>query len=325
MNSKKWLIVSILCIAVGLVLLLVSGIRNTDDLDAIMTKAGAAETLEEKTVTVKEDFDRIAVRETSADVKLLPAGDGVCRVVFGENERVRYSVRVQGDTLTVTREDKSSVSFGTMFYTREIPLQIYLPEQSYRSLLIECDSGDVLPERGFSFETAQISTASGEIKLRDFQADELQIHTASGDARLEEIRAESLRAESASGDQELARVQIGKAAELSSASGEISLEDLEAGSLDVSCTSGEVRLEKVSCAGEIRVETTSGDIKLRSAAAGSFDLHSTSGDVEGTIRGTVDFIVDTNSGSVRTRGGVRGAAPCQVSTTSGDVDLEAGN
>ena len=342
MNSKKWLIVSVLCIAAGLVLLLASGIRNVDQLDSMMEKAGTAETLTEKTVTVTEDFDSIAVKETGADVKLLPSGDGSCRVVYGENERVRYSVKVTDKTLTVCREDKSG-GLVKAFYTREVPLQIYLPEQSYRSLLIDCAGGDVLPERGFSFDKAEINTASGEIKLKDFRAGELRIHTASGETELEELKAESLEAESGSGDQDLRRCSLGTLrlstssgeqnleqvtiageARLGATSGEITLEDVEAGSLEVSSSSGEIRLDRLSCAGAVKAETTSGNIKLRSAAAASFDLHSTSGDVEGSILGTVDFIVETLSGSVRTRGGVRGAAPCTVRTTSGDVELDAG-
>ena len=342
MNSKKWLIVSILCIAAGLILLLVSGVRNTGDLDSMMEHAGTEEALEEKTVTVTQDFDSIAVKEASTDVQLLPSGDGSCRVVYGENERVRYSVKVEGKTLTVSREDKGSVNFGITFYTREIPLQIYLPEQSYRSLLIESASGDVLPAPGFSWETAEISTASGDLKLQDFQADELQIRTASGEVNLDRVRAEKLRIESASGDQSLRDCKLGTLkletasgeidleeislageAELDSASGEITLKQVEAEALELNSHSGELRLERTSCAGMLRAETTSGEIRLKDAAAGSFELRSTSGDVEGNILGTVDFIVDTASGEVSTAGGVRGGAPCRVRTTSGDVDLKA--
>ena len=84
-----------------------------------------------------------------------------------------------------------------------------------------------------------------------------------------------------------------------------------------------MNLTRIVCDGAARVETTSGEITLQDAGAKSFELSANSGDVEGSVRGPVDFIVDSTSGDIHTSGGVRGAAPCRVSTTSGDVDLEA--
>lgn len=302
MKSKLWLFISILCIAVGLGLLFASGVRSGGDLRDVLSGAGYAESPTEKTYDVDERFSGVSVKDTSADVRLFLSPDGHCRVTCGESNRCHYTVKVEKDTLTIVRENEKSSS-GFILYTESIPLCIYLPEQSYRSLTVSCTSGDVSAEPGFSFDNAQFTLSSGDVELSDFAAKKLLISCTSGEVELDDIRADMLRAESSSGD--------------------IQVQNSSLGSLELSCTSGEVELTRVDCTGTAQVGTTSGDIRLQDLSAESFDLSSTSGDVKGSLRGSVDFSVETVSGSVRTRGGVRGAALCRVSTTSGDIELEA--
>lgn len=303
-KSKIWLIVSILCIIAGAAMLLCSGVRSGDDLGWFLQSAGAAEIQEEQSVEVTERFHSLRILSGSSDVKLLPSGNGDCRVVWGETEYSQCLVSVEDGTLTVTREELSHARRGLILYYKSLPLRVYLPAGSYEKLEILTTSGDVTAEGGFFFDAARVETASGDIRLPGFTAGELRLSSTSGEQRLEGCSVDG-------------------AAELSSGSGDIRLEDTGAGSLSVSGTSSEVRLANTVSAGSIRVETGSGDIRLRDVSAESFDLSSTSGDVKGSIRGSVDFIVDTGSGDIRTRGGVRGAGECRVRTGSGDVDLEA--
>lgn len=323
MKSKWWLFISILCIAVGLGLLLASGLRSGGDLEDILSGAGYAEHLTEKTYDVNENFHSLSVRESSADVRLLTAEDGRCRVVCGESERCSYRVSVESGTLTVVREDEGSGHIGISFSGESIPLRIYLPEQSYRALSVNCSSGDVETAAGFRFDQAKIGTSSGEITLRDFTTKELGLSSTSGDISLFRCDLGTLTLDCTSGEIQLEKTVCTGDAKLRATSGDSTLEDSTLGSLDLSCTSGEVSLTRIDCKGTAKVETTSGEITLWDAGAGSFELSTTSGDVEGSVRGPVDFIVDTNSGDIHTSGGVRGAVPCRVSTTSGDVDLEA--
>ena len=323
MKGKIWLFISILCIAAGLGLMLASGLRSGGDLEDVLSGAGYAEHLTEKTSDVDESFHSVAVRASSDDVRLLPAEDGRCRVSCGESERCRYRVSVENGTLTVTLEDEGKGHIGISFSGESIPLRIYLPEQSYKALTVDCSSGDVETAAGFRFDQAQIGTSSGEIMLRDFTAKELGLSSTSGDISLSRCDLGTLTLDSTSGEISLKDTVCTGAAKLRATSGDSTLEDSTLGSLDLSCTSGEVNLTRIVCDGAARVETTSGEITLQDAGAKSFELSANSGDVEGSVRGPVDFIVDSTSGDIHTSGGVRGAAPCRVSTTSGDVDLEA--
>ncbi len=302
MKGKTWLLISILCIALGIGLFLASGVRSGGDLNDVLSDAGYSQRVTRKTYEVTESFRNISVEESSEDVQLLPSTDGRCRVTCGETDRCSYTVKVEKDTLTVVREDDESVHFGFTLYNESVPLCIYLPEKSYQALSVSCTSGDV-EAAGFSFDTAEIRTTSGEVELRAITVKALSVSCTSGDLFLEEL--------SCSGE-----------AKLHSASGEIRAESCSLGSLELSSTSGDVELIRVVCTGDAKAETTSGEITLTDVGAASFDLSCTSGDVEGSVLGPVDFIVNTVSGDVRTVGGVRGAAPCRVHTTSGSVDLE---
>ena len=341
-GSKKLFIFSILCIVAGLILTVFSGVRDGGYLKQLLGEAGAARLQEKKTVDVTEDFHSLQISEFSADLQLLPSGDGSCRVVFGEYEYSRCKVGVKNGTLTVTREAENRPRSGLTVYTDILPVCVYLPEGSYRELSVSSTSGSVRSSGDFSWESAAIKTGSGDVRLEALSAGELTLECTSGDVRLDQLDTGSLSVQTGSGDIKLQNCSVsalklkstcGKLeaeavvcsgdGDFSSGSGDIELEDASFRALRVSATSGDVTLERTVCSAEVQVETGSGDIRLRGAEAGSFQLSSTSGDVKGSVRGSVDFDVETTSGSVRTRGGVRGGAECRVKTGSGDVDLDA--
>lgn len=320
--SKTWLIVSVLCIIVGAALMLISGVRDRADLDELLERSGRMEQVEEKTLVVTEDFRNVTVLDSSTDVKILPSRDGSCRVIYGQSDRVDYRVTVERDTLQVIRSDKPAEG-GLRFSREEIPVQVYLPRSSYEALTIETGSGEVKLEAAGAWTDVQIRTGSGDVEAEELQTGTLFIETGSGEIELKEVQAERLEWKSSSGRQRGTQIVCSGDAALTASSGEIELEHCRLGSLKISTTSGDVRLSQTSCGENVRVDTDSGDIRLRSVSAESYDLHTSSGSVKGSVLGSVDFLVDSSSGSIRTKGGVRGALPCRVSTGSGDVDLEA--
>lgn len=322
MKGKKLLIVSVLCIVAGFICLLFSGVRSSEDLLHDMDRIGAVERQEKKTVEVTEPFTSLRVQEGSADVKLLPSEDGGCRVVYGESKHSRCRVGVENGTLTVVRETEEHSRSGLFSFEDTLPVCIYLPAGDYETLSVSSDSGDVKASDGLSFQKVEIVTVSGDIRLEDLEAETLSAKSSSGDIRLRGCSAASLTLETSSGDQTVDETVCSGDGKLHSGSGDIELEASSFRSLDLSSNSGKTTLSKTVCSGTVKAETGSGGISLRKASAASFDLRTTSGDVNGSVVGSVDFIVDTGSGSVRTRGGVRGAAACRVRTGSGDVDLE---
>lgn len=321
-GNKKLLIFSILCIVAGLILTAFSGVRDGGYLKQLLGDAGNARLQEKKTVDVTEDFHSLSVTESSADVQLLPSEDGGCRVVYGEDEYSSCRVSVEDGVLTVERETKDHARSVLIVFEETLPVCIYLPEDSYRALSVTASSGDFRSSGGFSWETAAIETHSGNIRLEELSAETLTAKSSSGDIRLHGCSLGSLTLESSSGELKAEALSCSGDGQLRSGSGDIKLEESSFRSLLISASSGELKLTKTVCSGSVKAETTSGDITLRKASAESYELRSNSGDVKGSVLGSVDFIAETSSGSVRTRGGVRGGAECRVRTGSGDVDLE---
>ena len=321
-GNKKLLIFSILCIVAGLVLAVFSGVRDGGYLKQLLGDAGNARLQEKKTVDVTEDFHSLTVTESSADVQLLPSEDGGCRVVYGEDEYSRCRVSVENGVLTVARETKDHARSGLVVFEETLPVCIYLPVDSYQALSVTASSGDFRSSGGYSWETAAIETHSGDIRLEELSAEILTAKSGSGDVKLRGCSVGSLQLESSSGGLTADTLSCSGDGQLRSGSGDIELEESSFRSLVISATSGKVKLVQTVCSGSLKAETASGDIRLRKASAASFDFRSTSGDVTGSVIGSVDFITETASGSVRTRGSVRGGAECRVRTGSGDVDLE---
>ena len=322
MKGKKLLVFSILCIAAGLLCLLFSGVRSSDDLWLALDRIGAVERQEKKNVEVTEPFTSLRVQEGSADVQLLPSEDGGCRVVYGEGKYSRCRVSVENGTLTVVRETEEHSRSGLFSIEDTLPVCIYLPAGDYETLSVSSASGDVKTSAGLGFQKAAIDTGSGDIRLESLEAETLSAKTGSGKVKLRSCSAASLTLESSSGDLTVKGTVCSGDGKLHSGSGDIELEDSSFRALGLSTTSGKTTLSKTVCSGSVKAESGSGDIRLRKASAASFDFRSTSGNVKGSVVGSVDFIVESSSGSVRTRGGVRGAAACRVRTGSGDVDLE---
>ena len=199
-GSKKLLIFSILCIVAGLILTAFSGVRDGGYLKQLLGEAGAARLQEKKTVDVTEDFHSLQISEFSADLQLLPSGDGSCRVVFGEDEYSRCKVGVENGTLTVTREAENRPRSGLTVYTDILPVCVYLPEGSYRELSVSSTSGSVRSSGDFSWESAAIKTGSGDVRLEALSAEILTAKSGSGDIRLRGCSAGSLTLESGSGE-----------------------------------------------------------------------------------------------------------------------------
>ena len=220
------------------------------------------------------------------------------------------------------REKEEHSRSGLLSFEDTLPVCIYLPAGDYETLSVSSASGDVKTSAGLGFQEAEIETSSGDIRLESLEAETLSAKTDSGKVKLRGCSAASLTLESGSGDQTVKETACSGDGKLHSGSGDIELEDSSFRALDLSTTSGKTTLSKTVCSGSVKAESGSGDIRLRKASAASFDFRSTSGNVKGSVVGSVDFIVESSSGSVRTRGGVRGAAACRVRTGSGDVDLE---
>ena len=236
-------------------------------------------------------FDAIEIAATCADVELLPAKDGVCRIEF-QNEH-RCTALVENGVLRITeaRRHRVGLTLDLNIGGRQLldvpmrnnALRLYLPAVTYRLLDAQTRSGDLEVSAGLSFARVLLRSASGEVEFRAAVASELRIHTASGDIEVQSSTPEQLRLESASGD--VAFSGCGKSSvTVRTSSGDVEFADCDEAALDIRTASGDID-GHFSIPRTVSASSVSGDIDVpRTGSGAPCTLHTASGDISVRIK-----------------------------------------
>lgn len=213
-----------------------------------------------RTYTAESSICGVAADCGPADFILLPSENNTCRVECAENETVHYVVTTENSVLHICRADSRTVFSFFKFYRalRSEPVRVYLPQGAYKSLEVKVTSGDIAVPAGYTFDTASLHSASGDI------------------ACCAECGALSAQA----------------------ASGDITLKDTSCGTLALGTASGAVTLLNIKNESGGSIETASGSIHFENCDAASLSLDSMSGSVVGTLNTGKAFRAQSRSGKV---------------------------
>lgn len=313
-HSKKIaLIVAVALIAVGTVAAFGAWAASGFD----FKKMGTVDCVT-KTYAIEEAFTDISVKNAGCDIRFAPSDDGSCKIVCTESEKISHSVTVQDNTLTVERQDQGKWYERIGIFRSSMEITVYLPQSEYASLHITGTSGTIDIPRDFTFGTATLETASGDINFFSAVRSDLSVETASGDLHIRGVGLKSLRAQTDSGDITLSSVKAEALLSMQTTSGDIELTDVECGNATAQSSSGEITFSGLIAAETIHIESTSGDVDLLECDAHSLSIRTTSGDVCGSLLTDKVFFADTDSGNISlpktTTGGV-----CEISSVSGDI------
>lgn len=185
--TKAWLIAAAALIVTGCALF--AGVMTTIGWN--FTKLSTIK-YETNVHEVDRPFSAIAVTTDTADVAFVLSDDGHCRVECREEENARHTVTVEGDTLTVKREDQRpwydhvGISLGATKVT------VYLPKTEYSALFVFENTGNIDVPQGLTFVDAEISVTTGDVRFFAAAQEKAKIKTSTGDIRVENISAGSL-------------------------------------------------------------------------------------------------------------------------------------
>lgn len=293
-SGKIILAAALGCIAVGIVTVISAFAIGGFDLGSFNVRIGPTGittgntgmgTASQKVYAIEKDFNSIDIRDVDADIRFVLTDDGRCEVAYPENETVRYNIGVEDGVLKVERLDRGTwewniIDFGSV--GNESTVTVLLSRRGYDSLYLQTVSGDVKIPAAFSFDTASISSTSGDIELAS-----MDISTA----------------------------------DIASTSGDICLTGMTASSMKVATTSGEIELTAVTADNDLTLSTVSGEIDLERSDAENIIISTTSGNVEGTVLTPKEFETNTTSGEVSVPYSDPLGGVCKVTTVSGDIEL----
>ena len=233
------------------------------------------------TYTFSEPIREIDMDVHTADVELLAAEDGVCKVVCSEHDQERYQVSSENGRLIIRPADsrRDWTLFSLPFKSPKI--SVYLPAGAYDLVKAQLDSGDITADRALSFGTVDVSLDTGDLTFSGVQVQRVKVHSDTGDIRLGDTAPESA---------------------------------------DLSVHTGKIDIFNVVCTGDLRCESTTGDIRLTDVDGANLYLKADTGSISGTIRTEKVFYAKSSTGSVKVPEGTSGGR-CEAYTGTGSIRL----
>ncbi len=339
-SVKITCMVAVSCIVLGIFTVLGVSLKIGFDYKQLNTV-----TIETKTYAVENSFQNIDIESIWSNVYFDTAEDGQCRVECTETARQTCAVSVENNTLTVKQKDARLwyENFGLFWGASdetEMKITVYLPNRDYQTLRIDSQSGRAFVGEAFTFDTADISTLSGNIQFLGSAKEKLTVHSNSGLIRVEKVNVKVLEAQNMSGNIIFSTVHAQENITLNSNSGIMNLEDVQAqtftartmsgnillhtmrvqANMALNSNSGIMNLEDVQ-AQTFTAETMSGNVLLKDFDADKMEVRTGSGYVRGNLLSPKKFDVSTSSGRVDVPYGDSNAGVCTVTTISGDVSL----
>lgn len=310
--KKRILIIAALMVAFGLTLALCGAFALNFNFSHLETKPHT-----DRSVDIADTFNSIAA---NCGVKILPSESDTDYAVFTEEEGITYMIGVENGVLTLTQIDQRSWQNYIGLSITPPQATLYLTQTELNALTVQTRSENISIAEDFSFETATLETASGNI---DFLADvhgELHAQTASGNLNIAHANADSITAATTSGNLSIVSISAAGSIDLSTSSGKTKVSDVACSRIESSGSSGGIELSALTATERLFVKTSSGTVRLNGCDAGKLEIKTSSGNVVGTLLNDKVFIVKTSSGDISvpqtTSGGV-----CKITTSSGNIKI----
>ena len=272
------ILIAVLVVAIGAGLLFAG-------LSAVSFRFDKLDRTEYMTNTYEFDgpVKRVDMKGHAADLELLAAEDGRCRVVSAENDREKYSVSLENGTLTI--RPQAEMKKWSLFSFKSPKITVYLPAGTYESLKADINTGDLTADKALVFDTAEIELSTGDLTMSGVQTRAITVHGGTGDIRVSDMAPETMTVTLSTGKIVLSNVVCSGDLRCESTTGDIRLSDVDGANVYLKASTGDIT-------GTIRTDKTfyasasTGDVKVPSGTTGGRCEASTStGDIRLSVSG----------------------------------------
>lgn len=273
---------------------------------------------ETKTYTAGGTFDRIEIRENTADVTFAVSEDETATVVCRETAPTVHTVTVEDGTLKIVSEETSGWRNPIEISFEKEQITVFLPKDAYETLSIETHTGDVGVPDWLTFDGAAIHTSTGDVRFDAAVKNLLSIETSTGDVFMSGASAKAIDCKTTTGDIRMTNIACEGDVRVKVSTGEAFLEGLTAASFTSEGSTGDIVLQDVLAKGCISIERSTGDVALRNSDAAEVWVKTSTGDVTGTLRTEKIFVTKTSTGDVLVPDSSSGGK-CEITTATGDI------
>lgn len=274
--SKIWLVIATSLVVVGALIFVIAMSINGWDFSKLSTVK-----YETTNYAIDEEFKHISVKTTTSDIQFAISDDGTCKVVCREQENMKHTVEVKGDTLTINVDDNRKWYEHIGITIGSPKITIYLPEEYASSIKVKVSTGDIHLD-GVSVDNIDFKTSTGDVKIVNVACKEdMKIKVSTGDVKLDDIKCINL---------------------------------------SINGNTGDVSLKDVIADGLISVEQNTGDIKFTDCDGNEIYMKTSTGDIKGSFLTAKVFIAKTNTGDVKVPETTSGGK-CEIKTNTGDIKV----
>lgn len=252
-TAKIWLIIALVFTVVGGILFVGAMVKSDWNFKNLTTDKLVAKTFE-----TKGDFNKISINVDTTDIEFLPTDDEICSIAFMETEKVKHNAVVQNGTLIIDIIDTRKWHDRIGIYFENPKMTVYLPKDSYSSLFIENDTGDINIPKDFTFENIKIDGDTSDLHCYASVLKDIDVELSTGSINLDTIRAEKIK--------------------LATDTGDITFKNVMAESF--------------------YIESDTGNVKFKESDADEIFVKTSTGDVTGTLLSKKVFIANTSTGNI---------------------------
>ena len=272
-----------------------------------------------KVYTAEGSFQNIQIDTGVCDVQFFKT-DGDLTVHCPKTEQLEYIVLVEDGTLRISAMDMRKWYDFIGISTGEMAITVYLPEDTYESLYVQTNVGDITIPKDFSFDTAEISTNTGDIDLAANVSNHLIIANSTGDIRIQDNAPALVDVRLNTGHIYLENMQNCGDISLVRTTGKVTANNVTCRSFTCSGNTGDTELTNVVAAESLYLTATTGEVELENCDAAMVTIETDTGDVSGHFLSPKWFITETSTGHVDvplTREG----GECHITTNTGDIEF----
>lgn len=273
---------------------------------------------------ISTEYRSVSVKTNEADVFFVSSDTEDSSVICYEQSQMKHSVSVKDGTLVIEVKDTRRWYEKIGIYFETPKLTVSIPEGQYKALAVHSDTGDVDVPKVLAFESIEVLTSTGDIKMRASASEGVTLGSDTGDIDVKEISAGSLSLSVTTGDISALSVVCEGNAEIRVSTGKTKLKDVLCRTLTSYGSTGDIRLESVIASEKISIERDTGDVKFDACDAEEIFVTTSTGDVEGSLLSEKIFLAESDTGRVDVPKTVSGGQ-CEVTTDTGRIQLSVSN
>ena len=136
---------------------------------------------------IKESFNNIRIDIDTTEIEFLSSEGEGCRIHCVEMEKVKHSAVVQDGTLVIKVIDTRKWYDHIGIFLGSPKMTVYLPEETYTSLSIDTDTGDIHIPGNFTFDEIEIEGDTADVECLATVSKDIDVSLSTGHIKIENI------------------------------------------------------------------------------------------------------------------------------------------